>query len=131
MPETPINTHHNHPPDYWLSGKAETDKKDKIRLKILLTAIGIALLLLIICVLLAIGRANVKGYIPTLILELDLTPIGKPPLVLGTIKLPQVSGKFPEKLKFPEQTLQKDLEFNQAFTPVISRRVEYVPVYDK
>lgn len=121
---------HGHPPQYWMPEQAALDKKQKLRLRILLIALFVALVLLILCILLAIGRANVRGYIPTLILELDLTPIGKPPIVLGTIKLPQFSDKIPEALAFPEQSFEQNIEFDQSFSPVINRRVEYVPVYD-
>jgi hypothetical protein len=131
MAEATKDNRHGHPKD-WLAGEPEKDKKQRNRLRILLTAIAVGIILFIICVLLAIGRANVRGYIPTLILELDLTPFGKPPLVLGQIKLPEVSAKepMPESLDFPAQTIETDLEFDEPFTPVVTRRVEYVPVYE-
>ncbi|GEM_PF-2593420 len=128
MPD--ITNRHSHPSDYWLAGKNEGDKKQRNRLRILLAAIGIALVILIICILLAIGRAQVTGYIPTLILELDLSPIGRPPLVLTTVQLPKISGDYPEKLEFPAPDIRQNLEFDQSFTPVINRRVEYRPVYE-
>lgn len=127
MPD--IASHHNHPADFWTADQGK-EKKQKNRLRILLTAIGIALLLFVICILLAIGRAQVTGYIPTLILELDLSAIGKPPLVLTTITLPTISGVYPEKLEFPAPDIQQDLNFDQPFSPVINRRVEYQPVYE-
>lgn len=127
---TSVNRH-GHPKEYWLAGEPEKDKKQRSRLRILLTAITVGIILFIICVLLAIGRAQVVGYIPTLILELNLSPIGKPPLVLATITLPKISGDYPDTLEFPAPgELQQDLEFDQSFTPVVNRRVEYVPVYE-
>lgn len=120
---------HGHPVDYWTGGKPGANKKEKTRLKILLAAIGIGLLLFILCILLAIGKARVSGYIPTLILELDLSPIGKPPVVLGAIKLPEVSSPYPEQLEFPTGNIEKEISFDTPFTPVVNRRVEYKPVY--
>lgn len=127
MPEGEFR--HNHSADFWTADK-RGDKKQKNRLRILLTAIGIALLLLVICIFVAIGEAQVTGYIPTLILELDRSPIGKSPLVLTTIQLPQISGDYPKKLEFPAPDIQQDLNFDQPFSPVINRRVEYQPVYE-
>ena len=120
---------HGHPPDYWTAGKPEGNKKEKTRLRILLAAIGIGVLLFILCILLALGKAQVSGYIPTLIVELDLSPIGKPPVVLGAIKLPEVSTPYPEQLAFPTGNLEKEISFDQPFSPIINRRVEYKPVY--
>lgn len=121
---------HSHSPDYWAADKPEMDKRDKVRLRILSAALFVALVLFILCILLTIGRANVTGYIPTLIIELDRSLIGKPPLVLGTVQLPKMSGDFPDRLEFPAQTVQGDVEFDQAFTPKINRRVEYRPVVE-
>lgn len=121
---------HGHSSQYW-APEPGLDKKEKLRLKILLIAIFVAAVIFILCILLAIGRANVRGYIPTLILELDLTPIGQKPILLGKIDLPQFSDKIPEALAFPEQTLKQNIEFDQPFTPVINRRVEYQPIYEQ
>lgn len=129
MAEQIINTHHGHPADFWTPEEREEKKKQRNRLRILLAAIGVALILLIICIVLAIASAQITGYVPTLIVELDLTPIGKAPVVLATVKLPPISTPFPEKLDFPTPTVQKDLAFDKSFSPVVNRRVEYVPVY--
>lgn len=127
MPD--IASRHSHSSDFWTNDN-KGDKKQKNRLLILMTAIGIALLILIICILLAIGEAQVTGYIPTLILELDRSPIGESPLILTTIQLPKIFGEYPKKLEFPEPDIQYDLEFDKSFSPVINRRVEYQPVYE-
>lgn len=124
-----IGQTHTHPSGYWLAGNNEEDKKQKNRLRILIAGIVIALILLIICIILAIGRAQLTGYVPTLIMELDLSPIGKPPLVLATVQLPKIFPPFPVKLEFPDPKIQQELKFDQSFTPVINRRVEYVPIY--
>lgn len=120
MTEPILNNDRHIPPE---------DKKFKTRLRILLAAIIVGLIIFILCILLTIGRAQVEGYIPTLILELDLTPIGKKPIVLGTIKLPEIQQPYPDKLDFPAKTFEQDIAFDQPFNPTVKRRVEYEPVY--
>lgn len=130
MPEPILNNRHAHSPDYWSAGEKEKeDRKFKIRLRILLAAIIIAALIFILCIILTIGKAQVRGYIPTLILELDLSPIGKDPIVLGTIKLPEIQQPFPDKLDFPGKTFEQNIAFAQSFSPTVKRRVEYEPVF--